>query len=115
MKRLFTAAVAAGVLAAAPQTGQNVYAQSAGGIQTAQPALKAVYNTPATNWEEEALPLGNGYMGAMVFGDVFNEVIQTNEKTLWSGGPGEDAAYDGGQKHRCTARSRISAPRFRRA
>ena len=99
MKRLFTAAVTAGVLAAAPQTGQNVYAQGAGGIQTAQPALKAVYNTPATNWEEEALPLGNGYMGAMVFGDVFNEVIQTNEKTLWSGGPGEDAAYDGGHKH----------------
>lgn len=67
--------------------------------QTLQPALKAVYDTPATNWEEEALPLGNGNMGAMVFGDVFNETIQTNEKTLWSGGPGEDADYDGGHRH----------------
>lgn len=99
MKRLFTAAVAAGMLAAAPQTGQNVYAQNAAGVQPAQPSLKAVYNFPATDWEEEALPLGNGYMGAMVFGGVFNEVVQTNEKTLWSGGPGEDAAYNGGRRH----------------
>lgn len=64
-----------------------------------QVPLKAVYDKPATNWEEEALPLGNGYMGAMVFGDVFCDVIQTNEKTLWSGGPGEDANYNGGQLH----------------
>lgn len=87
------------MLAAVPQTQQDIYAQVIGGIQTLQPALKAVYDKPATNWEEEALPLGNGYMGAMVFGDVFNETIQTNEKTLWSGGPGEDADYDGGHRH----------------
>lgn len=64
-----------------------------------QVPLKAVYDKPATNWEEEALPLGNGYLGAMVFGDVFCDVIQTNEKTLWSGGPGEDSNYNGGQLH----------------
>lgn len=45
-------------------------------------------------WEEKALPIGNGYMGAKIFGEVKNEKIQFNEKTLWSGGPGE--GYTGG-------------------
>ena len=35
----------------------------------------------------EALPLGNGQIGAMLFGGVENELIQLNEGTLWSGGP----------------------------
>ena len=35
-------------------------------------------------------------MGAMIFGDVYVDVIQTNEHTLWSGGPGEDPSYNGG-------------------
>ena len=61
-----------------------------------QPALKATYNKPAKNWESEALPIGNGYMGAMIFGGVYVDVIQTNEHTLWSGGPGEDPSYNGG-------------------
>lgn len=61
-----------------------------------RPVLKATYDKPAKIWESEALPIGNGYMGAMIFGDVYADVIQTNEHTLWSGGPGENAAYDGG-------------------
>lgn len=61
-----------------------------------QPQMRAIYDTPAQNWENEALPIGNGHMGAMIFGGVFKDIIQTNEKTLWSGGPGEDAKYDGG-------------------
>ena len=61
-----------------------------------QVPLRTTYDTPATSWESEALPIGNGYMGAMVYGGVYNEVVQTNEKTLWSGGPGEDKDYDGG-------------------
>ena len=61
-----------------------------------QAPMKAVYDRPATVWESEALPIGNGYMGAMIYGGVHREVVQTNEKTLWSGGPGEDPAYDGG-------------------
>lgn len=61
-----------------------------------QPPLKATYNTPAKIWESEALPIGNGYMGAMIFGGVYEDVIQTNEHTVWSGGPGENAAYNGG-------------------
>ena len=61
-----------------------------------QPEMKAVYNKPAKVWESEALPIGNGYMGAMIFGDVYRDVIQVNEHSLWSGGPGENPDYDGG-------------------
>jgi len=51
-----------------------------------QSALKLWYNKPATTWTE-ALPIGNGRLGAMVFGNVQEELIQLNEATLWSGGP----------------------------
>lgn len=44
------------------------------------------YGEPATDWEREALPIGNGAMGAMVFGGVALERVQFNEKTLWTGG-----------------------------
>ncbi|GAB3030116.1 glycoside hydrolase family 95 protein [Spirosoma pulveris] len=44
------------------------------------------YEKPATVWPE-ALPLGNGYMGAMVFGDPTREHLQLNEGTLYSGDP----------------------------
>ncbi len=48
--------------------------------------LKLWYEQPAKQWVE-ALPVGNGRLGAMVFGDPGNEVIQLNENTLWAGGP----------------------------
>ena len=44
------------------------------------------YSEPAMSWNE-ALPLGNGRMGAMVYGDALHERIGLNEDTLWSGGP----------------------------
>ncbi len=44
------------------------------------------YTKPAKVWTE-ALPVGNGRLGAMVFGKVDEELIQLNEATLWSGGP----------------------------
>ena len=49
-----------------------------------QPAIW--YKQPARNWNE-ALPVGNGRLGAMVFGKVDGELLQLNEETLWSGGP----------------------------
>jgi len=69
------------------------------------------YNKPSGDWLE-ALPVGNGNMGAMVFGGVDSERIQFNENTLWTGQPHdyshEDAAsyldtlrqmlYDGRQQ-----------------
>jgi alpha-L-fucosidase 2 len=48
--------------------------------------LKIWFNHPAASWNE-ALPVGNGQMGAMIFGDVFDEHLQLNEKSLWSGRP----------------------------
>src|SRR5690606_27935973 len=62
------------------------------------PALKTHYNSPATKWENEALPVGNGHIGAMVFGGVDEDVILVNEKTLWSGGPGKNPDYNGGHR-----------------
>jgi len=47
---------------------------------------KLWYAQPATVWEE-ALPLGNGRLGAMVYGAVLSENIQLNENTFWAGGP----------------------------
>ncbi|WP_157514660.1 glycoside hydrolase N-terminal domain-containing protein [Mangrovimonas sp. TPBH4] len=47
------------------------------------------YNQPAKIWEE-ALPIGNGRLGAMVFGGTETENIQLNEETLWSGEPGNN-------------------------
>ena len=52
----------------------------------ADPALLIWYERPAATWNE-ALPLGNGRMGAMVFGGTQNERLQINEDTLWQGGP----------------------------
>ncbi len=53
---------------------------------TINPSLTLWYDTPANEWTE-ALPLGNGRLGAMVFGGIENEIIQFNEETLWSGQP----------------------------
>ena len=44
------------------------------------------YTRPAAAWTD-ALPIGNGRMGAMVFGGISDERIQFNESTLWTGKP----------------------------
>jgi alpha-L-fucosidase 2 len=44
------------------------------------------YEKPASRWEE-ALPVGNGRLGAMIYGGTGEEHIQFNEETLWTGGP----------------------------
>jgi alpha-L-fucosidase 2 len=48
--------------------------------------LKLNYSRPASEWEE-ALPLGNSHMGAMVFGGIRDEQLQLNEETFWAGSP----------------------------
>ena len=52
-----------------------------------RPAPALWYGRAASKWVE-ALPVGNGRLGAMVFGDVGVERLQINDDTLWSGGPG---------------------------
>lgn len=70
-------AVAAILLAA------GVVAPAGAGNESA--ALTLHYDRPAAAWTE-ALPIGNGRLGAMVFGRPADELLQLNEATLWSGG-----------------------------
>ena len=51
------------------------------------------YDEPAKDWERQALPIGNGRLGGMVFGGVFNERIQFNEDSLWIGDELDTGAY----------------------
>ena len=52
----------------------------------ASESLRLQYNAPASHWVE-ALPIGNGRLGAMVFGGAPSERFQLNEESLWSGFP----------------------------
>jgi alpha-L-fucosidase 2 len=58
--------------------------------------LKLWYDKPATDWMTGALPIGNAYMGAMIFGGTDTEEIQFNEETLWEGGPNNNSDYNFG-------------------
>src|SRR6478752_2929138 len=58
----------------------NTFAQNDSG-------LKLWYKQPSGNVWENALPIGNGRLGAMVYGNVDTETVQLNEHTLWSGSP----------------------------
>lgn len=62
--------------------------EMAHGKEVPESASKLIlwYDKPASDWNE-ALPLGNGRIGAMVFGRVDSERIQLNEATLWTGKP----------------------------
>ncbi|MFV8466059.1 glycosyl hydrolase family 95 catalytic domain-containing protein [Flavobacterium sp. LB1P62] len=66
---------------------QNITAQTTG-------ELKLWYDKPAAIWNE-ALPLGNGRLGAMVFGDPAVERLQINEETIWGGSPNSNAHPNG--------------------
>ena len=63
----------------------------------AEANLELWYDQPASRWVE-ALPVGNGRLGAMVFGGVGNEHLQFNESTLWTGQP-HDYQHEGAVKY----------------
>src|SRR5512137_2162456 len=65
------------------------------------------YRQPATTWTE-ALPVGNGRLGAMVFGGVGAERIQFNEHTVWTGEPHE-YQRPGAYRHLAQIRSLLFA------
>lgn len=67
------------------------------GLMQAQNKNRLFYEQPAKKWTE-ALPLGNGRLGAMVYGGVEQEQIQFNEETLWTGKP-RNYARKGASKH----------------
>ena len=64
----------------------NVAAQFAAAAEQERASLRLFYQRPATEWVE-ALPVGNGFIGAMVYGGMDREEIQLNEGTFWGGGP----------------------------
>jgi alpha-L-fucosidase 2 len=80
----------------------------------AQKNLTLWYKQPARNWNE-ALPIGNGRIGAMIFGKPDNELIQLNEQTLWSGGPINRNPNPDASKHLQEVRDALFAEDFEKA
>lgn len=58
--------------------------------------VKLWYRQPALKWDAEALPIGNGRMGAMLFSGIKTDLIQFNEQSLWSGDNNWDGVYETG-------------------
>ena len=52
------------------------------------------FDQPAKTWNE-AIPIGNGTLGGMVYGGIQSDTIKINEETLWSGGPRDLQNYEG--------------------
>jgi len=75
--------------------------------------LELWYRQPARQWTE-ALPIGNGRLGAMVFGGVGQEHLQLNEDTLWAGGPYSQVSPDA-LAHLDEVRALIFAGRYAEA
>lgn len=69
------------------------------------------YAKPAANWNE-ALPMGNGRLGAMVFGGTGTERIQLNEESLWAGSQFESAAPDFKKHHAEVQRLMLAGKRL---
>lgn len=80
-RRQTVAGMAAGAAALSSAT-----ARAAGAPPAAPGPLHLWYRQPAREWTE-ALPVGNGRLGAMVFGGTARERLQLNESSLWGGGP----------------------------
>ena len=51
------------------------------------------YQQPALDWQGQALPIGNGRLGAMIFGDARHEHLQLNEISLWTGDEKDTGSY----------------------
>jgi len=65
---------------------QTVFKKPKEMMKPFDPTTVIWYKHPANKWEE-AFPIGNGRLGAMVFGKIYEERIQLNEETYWTGGP----------------------------
>src|SRR5688500_13018855 len=91
------AAILAPVLAAGVIAGIAVSGPTEPTLAASSPALALWYDEPASDWEPQSLPIGNGAMGASVSGTIQSEHPQYNEKTLWTGGPG-DGNYNNGNR-----------------
>ncbi len=75
---------------------------------------KLWYGQPADTWTE-ALPIGNGRLGAMIFGRQNEELLQLNESTLWSGGPVSDNVNPDAHKYLPQVREAVFAGDYNKA
>ena len=73
-----------------------VAALASAGAVASENEFKLSYDKPAAKWAE-ALPIGNGRIGAMVFGGTEDERLQINESTLWGGSPRNYTRNDASQ------------------
>ena len=95
-RREFLAAVSAGLTSVACKS-----------VDEPATTLRLWYQQPAAEWVE-ALPIGNGRLGAMVFGGIASEKIQFNEDTVWQGEP-HDYARTGAHRHLGRIRALLTA------
>jgi alpha-L-fucosidase 2 len=63
------------------------------GCAAAGQRLALWYQQPAEDWQSQALPIGNGRLGAMIFGDARREHLQLNEISLWTGDEKDTGRY----------------------
>jgi len=75
----------------------NARAQESSAADGGGKSMVLWYDKPAVKWTD-ANPIGNGRMGAMIFGRTGEELIQLNEDTIWAGKP-HDYAHKGAVKH----------------
>ncbi|WP_308363999.1 MULTISPECIES: glycoside hydrolase family 95 protein [unclassified Microbulbifer] len=91
MKRLLQfIALACNLLVAVAQVDAATPNKAAG---PEDKSLTLWYEKPAENWSQ-ALPVGNGRLGAMIYGGVVREELQLNEDTVWAGGPNNNVNED---------------------
>jgi len=81
------------------------------GMGAPNPSTVLWYDQPAAQWTE-ALPLGNGRLGAMVFGGTTSERIALDDITTWSGGPQANANRPDGWTHLADIRKAIREGRY---
>ncbi|KAM0569691.1 hypothetical protein ACHAP9_004569 [Verticillium nonalfalfae] len=74
-------------------------------MDNSDPNLTLHYDAPAASWSE-ALPVGNGRLGGMVYGRTFTELLQLNEDSVWYGGPQDRTPRDA-RRHLDTLRQLI--------
>jgi len=103
---------------AVPNTNSPVSITSSPGrlelIEGSDPKMLLWYRQPADKWVK-ALPIGNGRLGAMIFGDPVHERLQLNDVTVWSGHPEPNADRQNAYMHLPEIRSAIRAADYKNA
>ncbi|KAM5541725.1 hypothetical protein V8D89_004454 [Ganoderma adspersum] len=92
VSRLVGAAIGLGSAISATVAAPSAFPSSGNGIWFTEPGRGFEF------WADDWLPVGNGYLAAMVNGRTTQEVTQLNIESLWSGGPFQDPTYNGGNK-----------------